>query len=390
MTIHMRSIAALVAAVGLGTTAMTVNAQCDIDTVLDDADKLAALDVYYDKNCMGEAADDSKVTRAVLAGIEEIKAATQQAPRKTLGNRTSDELAERRDHMLRLLALVEGSLTGKLSSMHGDWRPYAQITIDKMATARSEISDFQSTMRATYWQRNQQYGFFEEPTTGVFLIPYKGDIDEACGTAQPPTEECRRQVESAVELTRHIHLVERILDIEIRRRLEEIHGELLRMDGEWDYYFSEARSQYWWEFLANNAIYNPAPDELSRPPAGQLILFHPSAALERIDDNEMTGGSNNLVGVIELIGYNRLRWREDGRMSRWPLGLSVVAAWAPETVGDNFGYGLMLHAKNDYSIGIIRRDTGAGRETTWLLSVDLGKLFLEKSEEAREKFRRPQ
>lgn len=386
MRIDTRWFAFLILAACIAVGPNIAQAQCDVESVLGDSDKLAGLDLFYHMNCMGGEADSSPVTRAVLSGLTKIDALSREGPAKTLGNRTEAELAKRRDQMLDLLALVEGSLTGKIGDMTGPWRSYAEIVLAEMKTARAEIADFGSTMSAEYWAREQDYGFFQGATTGEYLISYEKDIDDACATDATPSE-CRENVESAIVLTRHIRLVERILDIEVRRRLEQIHTELVKLDEEWGYYFNDARSQYWWEFIANNAIYNPPPDKLSRPPSGQLILFHPSAAVERVDGNDMIQDTLNPVGTIEVIGYNQLRWTEDGPISRWPLGLSVIATWTPETDGDDFGYGLMLHIKNDYSIAATRRDTGAGQETTLLFSVDLTKLFLAKSEEARQWFR---
>ena len=141
--------------------------------------------------------------------------------------------------------------------------------------------------------------------------------------------------------------------------------------------------------MANNALYDPAGDSLARPPVGQLILLHPSAAMEYVSSNETVERAYNLVGIIDIVGYNRLRWKQDGPYSKWPLGASVVATYVPATSGDDFGYGLMVHVKNMYSFGATRRDTGAGTDTTWLFSVDLARLFLDKSAEARKQFRSP-
>ena len=109
--------------------------------------------------------------------------------------------------------------------------------------------------------------------------------------------------------------------------------------------------------------------------------------MEYVGSDATIDSAYNLVGIIDVIGYNRLRWKEDGPYSKWPLGASLVATYVPATPGDDFGYGLMIHVKNDFSFGATQRDTGAGTETTWLFSVDLTKLFLEKSAKAKKQFR---
>jgi len=351
-------------------------ANCGADALAGTSNKLGKLDIMYSNGCFGGDKEHSPLTKAVTRGLQQV---TDDAAAES-------ELAERRNQLLELIVQIEGSLANAMSAMDNKWQGYATITISEMASAKSELRKFESTVRARYWFRGQEYGFFEQPVTGTFLIPYEVDIDAACPVADI-SDECRAALESLIVLTRHIDLVHQVLKNPVRERLQAIHAELVRLDAEWDYYFDDARSQFWWEFMANNAIYDPAGDSLARPPVGQLILFHPSAAMEYVGSNVTAESSYNLVGIIDVIGYNRLRWKEDGPYSKWPLGASLVATYVPATPGDDFGYGLMFHVKNEFSFGATRRDTGAGNETTWLFSVDLTRLFLEKSAETKKQFR---
>lgn len=352
-------------------------ANCEIDEVLSVRDKLGGLDRFAASGCMGENADPSAITQRVAAGLAEIKTDA----------RTEAELAERRDALVALLDEILLSLSASDVNRAGQsWQSHAAVTLGELREARSEIVAFEPRIPAAYWSRIE-YGFFEQPTTGDFLIDYEADVDGACGADAGPAD-CRAAVGAAIALIRHVRLVERVLANQVRERLSLLHAELVTLDGQWEYYFEKARSQYYWEFIANNAIYDPPDDELARPPAGQLILFHPTAAMEFAEGNNAEDDAFNAIGIVEVLGYNRLRWGDAATYSAWPVGGSFVVTWSPAVDGDNWGYGAMLHVRNDYSFGATRRDTGSGTETTWLFSVDLTKLFLEKSEQRKRLFRR--
>jgi hypothetical protein len=338
---------------------------------------LQSLDSLVLDGCFGGSADDSLLSRSV---------------RQTLNNLPEDmptdspQFVERRDTLLGLLLRIEGSLTESMTHMDTNWRSHASITMEQLQSAKTEISDNESIVRATFWDRHPNYAFFEGPVTGEFLIVYEDDIRISCPDSEF-SDSCQKSLSFAADLTRHVALVQQILRDPVRRRLAKIHQELTTLDAEWDYFFEEARSQFWWEFIANNVLYDPPGDELAKPPHGQLILFHPRAAVEYVSGGLAVERAYNLIGVVEVIGYNRLRWNKDGPYSQWPLGFSIVASYIPATPGDDWGYGFMLHVRNRYSLGVTRRDTGAGDETTWVFSVDLNRLFLAKSEEARALFK---
>ena len=351
-------------------------ANCGVDALANISNKLGKLDIMYTDGCFGGKQDPGILTKAVTRGLKQV---TEKATAES-------ELAKQRNQLLELIVQIEGSLANAMIEMDNKWQGYATITIREMASAKSKLRNFESTIRPRYWFRGQLYGFFEQTATGTFLIPYEADIDAACPTADM-SDECRRAFESLIELTRHIELVRLVIENPVREKLKEIHAELVRLDAEWNYYFDDARSQFWWEFIANNALYDPAGDTLARPPVGQLILLHPNAAMEYVGSDVTVERAYNLVGIIDVIGYNRLRWKEEDPYSKWPLGASLVATYVPATPGDDFGYGLMVHVKNEFSFGATRRDTGAGTETTWLFSVDLTKLFLDKSAKAKQQSR---
>ena len=369
--------------IAVGAHAQPVDDQCKLQAEANADSYTARHAVRIAQNCYGDARDNAPVTIAIRSRVDAANALDEAGKPRSVA-----VLTERRNNLLDMLISIEGSLTGAMADMDGVWRSHASVTINELRSVKAEISDYESIVPATYWQWHSGLAFFEGPVTGEFLISYGDDIRSVCPD-EDFSDECQMALRSAGQLVRHVRLVEQVLDVETRRRLSEIHGQLVELETQWDYYYYEARSQFWWEFIANNAIFDPPDRQFSAPPDGQLILLHPRAAVEYVDEDDSVDESYNLVGIVELVGYNRLRWKKGGPYSKWPLGISAIASFVPGTSGDNWGYGLMIHVKNNYSLGATRRDTGAGNETTWLFSVDLNKLFLEKSEEAKKLFRSP-
>jgi hypothetical protein len=337
---------------------------------------LASLDTLAAQGCFGDSRDDSQISKEVIKGVAGINTNPE----------SSDILSANKTRLLEILDQIKGSLISTMSKMDDKWKSYAAITLGELLSAKQEILDNKSTIRAVHWQRQPDYGFFEGDITGQYLIKYDSDIRMACSDIGF-NDNCQNALRSIADLTRHIALVQTVLNNPVREQLAELHKELVKLDEQWDYYFDEARSQFWWEFTANNLLYNPPGNKFSAPPHGQLILFHPQAAVEYVGGDATVDKAYNLVGIVELVGYNRLRWRKGGAYSNWPVGISLIVSYVPATLGDDFGYGLMIHVKNNYSFGVTRRDTGVDEETTWVFSVDLNKLFLEKSLEARKWFR---
>ena len=108
-------------------------------------------------------------------------------------------------------------------------------------------------------------------------------------------------------------------------------------------------------------------------------MLHPSVALEY--DNSADGELDDAL-VVELAGFYRWRWGGDnGATMTRPFGVSAIASW---TGADELGYGVMIHLPKNWSLGVTRREIAGQDETTYLLSVDLGK-FLVDERKLREK-----
>jgi hypothetical protein len=199
---------------------------------------------------------------------------------------------------------------------------------------------------------------------------------------------------------------------ESNNHIPRLTAEYVKLDSQWDYYFTGARSQYIWELALNSRLYDKkllsrckkekgsdlmnwelekfckdrSDVQLSTPPTEQWILLHPSAALEYTSADDGGNSSTRAVAIVEIIGYNKFA-HKDGMPLKWPIGISVISTISLDNNGDRFGYGAMLHLKNNFSIGVARRKFGGKKETTWLLSADLGKLITKATAEAQEKFK---
>lgn len=134
---------------------------------------------------------------------------------------------------------------------------------------------------------------------------------------------------------------------------------------QWDNYFDKARSQTFIELSLNTWLYS---DELKKnefvvPPSYQLIVLHPSIVLEYVA-NAVDGDQEKEAFAMEWIGVN---WWN----AKVPLGFSLVTTHSDRASVDNFGYGVMLHINNNYSIGVTDHDGDTGV----LVTIDLLKLF---------------
>ena len=152
---------------------------------------------------------------------------------------------------------------------------------------------------------------------------------------------------------------------------------------QWDIYFNEARFQWWWEVWNNGRrmMNNGGCDEndktqmregFCRVPTNQVILFHPDIALHYVRGAD-TSEELKPSFFIELIGQNSWNWASDGTMQN-ARGWSIIATYTHLNSGKDWGYGLMYHYRNRYSIGLTSTDGNAGL----ILSLDLSDKFFER------------
>ena len=346
---------------------------------------LQQIDLNYQALCYGGENDTSELTKRVLGLLAVL---SQPNTQEDMDDRSMESKAlHYQAELTAPLNLIDRSLGDAIENSVPPWLSiYATVSVELNRVLQS-ISIPDRMVEAQVWQVDNHTLFpvegGEEP-----LIAYSDIVRSSCSTAgNALTSSCETALNSAAHVLRIAALVRRVMLIPIYGRLNDIHNALSLLDGEWTYYFEEARSQYPWELALNDRRYDGAPNQLERPPKGQLIFIHPTVALEYVGGGTENEAAYNTVPIVELLGYNVLRLRRNGPPLKRPIGFSTIASYTPATTGDNVGYGVMVHIGNDFSVGFTQRDTGLQQERTWLVSVDLGKLFLQKSQETKERFR---
>lgn len=193
--------------------------------------------------------------------------------------------------------------------------------------------------------------------------------------------QCPVVFETSACVYTHAVLQRRVLLEMLEEDREETIAYLNRLNSRWQAFNSGGRALFPWELGVNSLVHHRQFSQRGfvEPPSYQISLLHPSVALEY--DNSADGELDEAL-VLELAGFYRWRWGGDdaATMTR-PYGVSAIASW---TGADELGYGVMIHLPKNWSFGVTRREIAGEDETTYLLSVDLGK-FLVDERRLREK-----
>ena len=125
------------------------------------------------------------------------------------------------------------------------------------------------------------------------------------------------------------------------------------LDADWTTYRSRSYSQYPWELLINGL----RPNRSLAPPSHQIVLLHPSVAVEV--SNIGSGFSTRDiyrrdVMAVEWLGFVR-RWGRDWSRS---FGLSAVSSFSRSPGTD---VGVMLHWGSLIELGVTRQPLVDGR-----------------------------
>ena len=380
-----RTCLGLVALLCLFTSRVGAQISCGF-SASDSADGyLQQVDLNYQALCYGGENDTSELTTRVLGLLAEL---SQPSTQVEMDDRSMESEALRYQVELTApLNLIDRSLGDSIENSAPPWLSFFSTLSVELNRVLQSISDPDRMVEAQVWQVDNHTLFTVEDGNEP-LIDYSDVVHSSCATTgNVLTSSCETALNSSAHVLRIAALVRRVMLIPIYGRLNDIHNALSLLDGEWTYYFEEARSQYPWELALNDRRYDAAPNQLERPPKGQLIFIHPTVAIEYVGGGIENKAAYNTVPIVELLGYNVLRLRRDGPPLKRPIGFSTIASYTPALTGDNVGYGVMIHIGNDLSVGVTQRDTGLQQDTTWLVSVDLGKLFLQKSQETKERFR---
>lgn len=301
------------------------------------------------------------------------------------GTATRPDYDEWRRKLARFIQDVDSSLPPQGAIDDPAWRDQFLILSGELKAEADLIGGSDGIARPIYWDWKNHDAL--QGRNSRHLIGYKSLVESDCSTG---ADACKEAVGLAIRMNRAVNLTNIVGRCAALPRGKRALESLVKLDKDWNHYFFETRSQYIWELAVNSARYHDKQDVFGEPPTDQIILLHPGVTFEYLGGGARHEEAYQAVVMAEVIGYNKFTWKErsPGVPSRLPpLGASIVATLAKENTGDRIGYGLMIHVYNTLSIGATRRDTGAGTETTWLLSADLMKLILNPSAEAVAKFR---
>jgi hypothetical protein len=357
----------------------------------------AQLDYSHLTQCLGGSADLTKISKTV-------EAANSGYNVSQVNPKTREDVAVLQEVAAATIREIMASLRVVQQSASFE-APYARALREMAADAESIVRG--EPHFATKWEYDNGLMLDDE----LDLTAYLG---RACQVATSAV--CIQGYEQAAGLVRHGALVAKVLK-DSNVNIQDLTAAYKNLDKSWDYYFSEARSQYFWELGFNDRRFNidlrnqckknldPATSlssselqeycdkrwdvYLSTPPTGQVIFLHPNASVEYVDSDDSGQSATRAVAIVELIGYNKFARMKNGRWEPmdWPIGGSIISTISLDGNGSQFGYGAMLHVKNNLSFGVARRKFSGAYETTWLMSVDLGALFLDVAADAKQKFR---
>jgi hypothetical protein len=189
---------------------------------------------------------------------------------------------------------------------------------------------------------------------------------------------CRSAVEIAAKILRSTEAMFQAIVAHRMPIIEANAAFLSTRDKEWNSYFNEVSVQYPWELALNSARFQKNTPKTEREgfpraPEHKLIALHPVAGFEYA---EVTGGdhSTQAAVVVELVGYERWRWRDGKAVNR--VGMSLAASFTDLPGADVVGYGVVFHTPvRNISIGAVWRDGDHGDSINLIFNVNLAALI---------------
>ncbi len=210
--------------------------------------------------------------------------------------------------------------------------------------------------------------------SGVRLQPY---LENECGEGAKSSR-CRAAVDVAAKVLRSSEATFQAI---VAHRLPIIAANamfLTTRDREWNAYFNDTSVQYPWELALNGRRFrkdHPDPavrGQFPRAPAQRVILLHPAPGFEYAKTG--SGRGTQAAVVVEVLGYERWRWREGSAINR--VGVSLAASFSDVPGADKVGYGLVFHLPvRNISLGAIWRDGVAGGKVNIVMNADLAGLI---------------
>ena len=328
--------------------------------------------------CFGET-DDAHPLSVAVWKIENCAAAMSRKDLLTLRSRLADVSRD---------VEVEGISLSKAATP--EWAPLTTTLQHELQESTSELQEIDHLSRASDWQWSSTTGTSTLQRGGTFLIDYGPIVRTSCPSDGRDPNVCGAAIATAVRVIRVVNLTHILHQCAGAPRLERVRLRLNDLDERWNAYFFKTRSQFIWEIAVNDRRFKGRDDVFAEPPKDQIILAHPGVAYEYVGGGRQNDKSYQPIVMAEVLGYNRFgdSLKGGGLLSGNPaLGASIVATYSPDNTGKHVGYGVLFHVNNVYSLGVTRRDTGAGQETTYLLSADFMRIVLKPSEVLMKNFR---
>ena len=311
---------------------------------------------------------------------------------------TRSDLVSLRERLAATSRDIAADATALAATAPNDWADLIDVLGQQLRQSTQELETLDGVSARSYWAWTGSQGL--QAAGGQFLLDYGPIINQRCPQGSSKlTPDCVAAIAVATRIIRLVNQTSSLHACVGAKHLESARKQLAMLDSEWDDYFFKTHSQYIWELFLNERRYrggrgpNPGNDLFARPPRDQIIFLHPNAAYEYVGGGARNDKSYRPIVFAEVIGYSRFGWDEDIKKGtatfRPGFGASLVATYTPEKTGSHLGYGFIVHAYNKYSLGVTRRDTGAGKDTTVLLSVDLMRFLLKPSDTLMKDFRGP-
>jgi hypothetical protein len=321
-------------------------------------DYLQSLDRLYNSDCLGGERDSWRISQVITEKI---------------ASGTNEELAD--SNVVSLLKMLQDSLA---EDAKGVGNPMLPMLMQPMDQAKS---DLMATTRPSSGPSKPDYWQYKSGDLLGIQTDMGNRIGEAC--ADTKSAECKAEYDNAKQVLQYAKATERTLTSLVTPVLSKLYEHVKTLDTEWQHYFQDARSQFWWEMALNSWTYERytrGKEGLQPPPDHQIILIHPNIGYEYV--RGVRGERYKEALVLEAIGYNTWSWTDEGEMKR-PLGISLIASFSDRSEVRPWGYGVMLHYNNNLSLGVTRHAENTGI----VISLDLAKLFLNKDAKTKDEFR---
>lgn len=274
--------------------------------------------------------------------------------------------------------------------------PYSRRVLDDMSAElfriRAAIAAGDSTSEITkpgYWRfdpndftvSGREWGLRDALASACQPEDSSSFDSDVCDDVYEDTKAIVRFVAATREvLSRYRHPVIHANYEAAKRRLSQ-----------WNAYFDEARFQYPWELALNSAWIGhhdsrPVDDNgnrlgFMRPPTSQWILLHPQLGLEYVDEAQ-PGKEMDTVAYLEVIGFNKWHWTEEGDMG-FALGGAIIASLGDRPDVNNVGVGVSVFLNNRLTLGMTVYDTDF-EDVGIVLSTDLAQSLTSVSQDARQ------